>query len=85
MSYFANKSIKNQIKTIIENFTATEGQTVFTLVNTYEIGKNRLEVSVDGIQQFSPQNFTETSPTSITFSEGLPVGTKVDIEITQIN
>jgi len=85
MSFYANKSLKTHIKSLVESFVASEGQTVFTLNNTYEIGKNRLEVTVGGIQQYSPSNFTETSTTSITFSEGLPMGTKVDVEIMQIN
>ncbi|MCM3387354.1 hypothetical protein M3649_04295 [Ureibacillus chungkukjangi] len=93
MSFYKNKlaQINNyqinssNFNTVIERFVATEGQTVFTLNNTYEVGKNRLKVIVGGIQQFTSTNYTETSPTSITFLEGLSVGTKVDIEITQIN
>lgn len=68
-----------------ELFTATEGQTVFTVNTAYEINKNRINVYVEGIPQFSPDNFTETSSNSFTLLEEVPLGTKIKAEITQIN
>lgn len=61
-----------------EFFTATEGQTLFTLLNgTYEIGFGRLQVVIGGVPQYSPTNFSETSNNSFTISGSLPEGTKV--------
>ena len=91
MSFFINKPIVNyytidttNYKTFVEKFKATANQTVFTLTNSYEVGKNRLEVTVEGVQQFTPDNYTETSSNTITFAEGLPVGTDVVVEVTKI-
>jgi len=91
MSFYGGNPIVNNFtistsnfKTFVETFTATEGQTVFTFINTYEIGANRLEVYVDGVQQHTPTNYTETTTNSITLAEGVSVGTEVLVEITQI-
>lgn len=68
-----NISIKYQ------RFEATEGQTLFTLTNgSYLVGKNRLIVYVGGAVQVPTFNFTETSDTSFTLSDGVPAGTIVD-------
>jgi len=58
-------------------FIATEGQTLFTLSSPYDVLQNRIEVEVGGVPQFSPDNFTETSSTTFTLSEGITAGTKV--------
>jgi len=60
--------------------TATvEGQTVFTITNgSYVVGSETLDVVVKGVWQ--PPNsgaYTETNPTTVTLSEGVPKGTKV--------
>ncbi|AIW03307.1 tail spike protein [Bacillus phage Mater] len=60
--------------------TATvDNQTVFTITNgSYVVGSETLDVVVKGTWQ--PPNsgaYTETSSTSITLSEGVPIGTKV--------
>jgi len=62
--------------------TATvDGQTVFTITNgSYVVGSETLDVIVGTIPQ--PPNsgaYTETSSTSITLSEGVPIGTKVTL------
>lgn len=94
MSFYKNKlttintyeitATSSNINTPIEHFNATENQKVFTLVNSYEIGKNRLQVVVGGVKQYTPNNYTETTSNSITFIEGLSVGTEVTVEITKI-
>jgi len=58
--------------------TATvEGQTVFTITNgSYVVGSDTLDVMVKGTWQ-PPTAYTETSSTSITLSEGVPIGTTV--------
>lgn len=61
-----------------EKFTATEGQTVFTLTNgSYEVGKKRLKVFIQGVKQASDA-FTEDSSTQFTLSEGVAVGEIVE-------
>jgi hypothetical protein len=64
-----------------ELFTASQGQTVFTLTNgTYEPGVSLVKVYVNGLLQVSGTNFTETSSSSITLSEGVDVGSDVLVE-----
>jgi hypothetical protein len=58
--------------------TATSGQTVFTVPFTYTVNGNTLNVYIDGIHQTLGSSYTETSSTSVTFSEGLHVGAKVE-------
>lgn len=60
-----------------ETFTATANQTDFKLTGSYEINKNRLDVLVGNVEQFSPDNFTEVDSKTIRFASGLAVGTKV--------
>ena len=52
--------------------TATSGQTVFTVPFTYSVGENTLDVYINGVRQILNSSYTETSATSITFSEGVP-------------
>lgn len=59
---------------IVEKFTATEGQTVFDLVNTYSVGSNELQVTINGVFQTTPENYAETNNTRITFTSGLKAG-----------
>lgn len=61
-----------------ETFTATTNQTLFTLTNgSYQVGKNRLEVYIQGAKQAAGA-FSETSENSFTLSEGVPAGTLVE-------
>ena len=60
-----------------ELFTATEGQTLFTLTEgTYQVGESRLTICVNGAQQPSTA-YTETSSSSFTFDSGLSAGDSV--------
>ena len=60
-----------------ELFTATEGQTLFTLTEgTYQVGESRLTICVNGAQQPSTA-YTETSSSSFTFVSGLSAGDSV--------
>lgn len=63
-----------------DEFISTENQKVFNLNHTYDQFQNRLRVIVGGVPQYSPDNFTETSATSFTLSEGVPAGIRVIAE-----
>jgi hypothetical protein len=60
-------------------FTATAGQTVFSLSFSYDIGLNTLFVFVNGSKQIVSLNYLETSTTSITFLTGLNLGDIVEV------
>lgn len=65
--------------TLIENQTATEGQTVFNLTTlSYVPGVNAIRVSVDG-RRIS--DFTETNATRVTVSAGLKAGQELTFEV----
>ena len=62
-----------------QTFTATQGQTVFTLTGiSYVPGTNNLSVFVNGSKQIVSTNYLETSSTVVTFLTGLNVGDVVD-------
>ena len=62
-----------------ETQTATQGQTVFTLVNfDYSPGTNNLAVFVNGSKQVSGVNYSETSVNTVTFNTGLNAGDIVE-------
>jgi hypothetical protein len=66
--------------------TATANQTVFNLSISYQPGTNSLSVFVDGVNQYGPgaqYAYTETSSTSVTFTNGLHVGAVVKFTTTQ--
>ena len=66
--------------------TATANQTVFNLSITYQVGTNSLSVFVDGVNQYGPgaqYAYTETSSTSVTFTNGLHVGALVKFTTSQ--
>lgn len=60
--------------------TATvDGQTVFTITNgSYVVGSDTLDVIVGTTWQ-TPTAYTETNSTTVTLSEGVPIGTKVTL------
>jgi hypothetical protein len=61
-----------------KTWTATEDQTVFTITNgNYVVNQGNIDVLVGGVPQVSGIGFTETNSTTITLSEGVPVGTIV--------
>lgn len=62
-------------------FTATEGQTVFTLPFTYEPLQNKTRVYIGGVPQNTPENYEETNENTITLLEGAPEGIEVYIEV----
>lgn len=62
-----------------EKQTATQGQTVFTLIGfEYQTGTNNLSVFVNGSKQISGTNYAETSASVVTFADGLNVGDIVE-------
>ena len=58
--------------------TATASQSVFTVPFTYTVGANTLDVYIDGVRQILNSSYTETNTTTVTFSEGIHVGGKVE-------
>lgn len=62
---------------VYQVFTATSGQTVFNLTQTYSVGDNSLWVFLDGVRQVVNQDYTETDSDTITFSSGLTSGSQV--------
>jgi hypothetical protein len=57
---------------------ATSGQTVFTVPFTYTVGAKTLDVYINGIRQILSSSYTETTSTTITFSEAVPVTAVVE-------
>jgi hypothetical protein len=64
--------------TQVQQFTATQGQTVFSLTYTYTPNTNSMLVFVNGSKQIAGVNYTETSNTVITFASGLNAGDLVE-------
>lgn len=60
--------------------TATAGQTVFTVPFTYTPGTNSLNVYIQGIKQLLTTSYAETNNTTITFTEGVPLGCVVEFD-----
>jgi hypothetical protein len=58
--------------------TATSGQTVFTVPFTYTVGAKTLDVYINGVRQILSSSYTETTSTSVTFSEAVPVTAVVE-------
>jgi len=65
----------------ITTITATVGQTVVT-VPTYLVGYNELDVFLNGVFQKVASAYTESSTTSITFTESLKAGDLIDVRRT---
>jgi hypothetical protein len=76
MNYIAGATAST---TLEQSFTATQGQTVFTLTNfDYAPGTNNLAVFVNGSKQVSGTNYSETNVNTVTFTSGLNVGDIVE-------
>ena len=76
MNYIAGSTAST---TLEQSFTATQGQTVFTLTNfDYAPGTNNLAVFVNGSKQVSGTNYSETSVNVVTFTTGLNAGDVVE-------
>jgi hypothetical protein len=65
--------------TQVAEFTATQGQTNFTLPFTYIPDQFNLAVFVNGSKQIVDVNYSESSSTTITFFTGLNVGDAVEV------
>lgn len=63
-----------------DTFTATEGQTIFTLSHTYDQFQNRTSVTVGGVPQRTPENYEEASSNTIILNNGVPAGTIVEVK-----
>ena len=76
MNYIAGSTAST---TLEQSFTATQGQTVFTLTTfDYAPGTNNLAVFVNGSKQVSGTNYSETSVNVVTFTTGLNAGDVVE-------
>ena len=76
MNYIAGSTAST---TLEQSFTATQGQTVFTLTNfDYSPGTNNLAVFVNGSKQVSGTNYIETNVNTVTFTTGLNAGDVVE-------
>jgi hypothetical protein len=69
---------------LVSSYTATAGQTVFTLTDAFVLGANTVEVSVNGASQIVDVDYTETSSTSIAFLTGLNSGDVVVARVLQV-
>jgi hypothetical protein len=81
LNLFANGAGTNTgtAATQVQEFTATQGQTVFTLSFNYIQNVNNLAVFVNGSKQISSTNYSESTTSSITFSTGLNAGDLVEV------
>lgn len=71
-------SISPQASINEQSWTATEGQTLFTITNgKYVLGKGNIEVWVGGVPQIKGQGYNETSETAFTLTSGVVAGTIV--------
>jgi hypothetical protein len=68
------------LRVIFERQTSTAGQTVFTLTNTYPLGKGRIHLFVNGIYQGTASGtnlttpaFSETTTNSVTTTTPAPL------------
>jgi hypothetical protein len=77
-------SLDGLTRGIVEEYTATNGQTVINLVNSYTPGSSQLTVEIDGVPQ-DDTSYTETSTTSITLSEALVAGQRVVVTIGKVD
>jgi hypothetical protein len=78
-------SLDTLTRGIVEETTATDGQTVVNLTNSYtQVGGNQITVEIDGVPQ-DDTSYTETSTTSITLSEALVAGQRVVVTIGKVD
>ena len=62
---------------VLEEYIAAEGQTVFTLTQEYVVGAENLAVFVNGLRQARGTAYTESTSTTVTFTEGLAAGDNI--------
>ena len=80
LNFFANGSSANpSTATQVNEFTATQGQTTFTLSFNYLTNSNNLVVFVNGSKQIVSVNYNENSSSTIQFLAGLNVGDLVEV------
>jgi len=62
------------LQTVVQNITATAGQTAFSLSSSYQPGTNNLGVYVNGLRLVPGTDYTETSSTTLTMASGATAG-----------
>ncbi len=67
----------NASAVIVESQTATAGQTVITLANSYTPGSNNLELSINGLIKIKGVNYIETNANTVTMLSALSAGDKI--------
>lgn len=75
---FSRESVNNVTKV---SFTASAGQTLFSLGTAYQQSANGLAIYVNGLRQRVTDDYAETSSTSFTMTYGLIAGDEVDCYI----
>lgn len=80
MTSYVDGKASGLIRQLIEVFTAAAGQTVFTFATfTYKPDTGNLAVYKNGVRLFSPTNYLETSPTTITLTVPALLGDKIQV------
>ena len=79
-------TVGQQLTTTRQSNTATQGQTIFTLVSgvTYTPGAGQLRVYINGVRQF-PSEYTETASNVYTLTSGVNAGDIVFAEVDQFS
>jgi hypothetical protein len=76
MSYIGNApGVASQ--RLVNEFTATSGQTTFTLTNAYTVGY--VDVYLNGVKLVNGDDYTATNGTSIVLTTGATTGDSVSI------
>ena len=76
MSYIGNSpGVASQ--RLVNEFTATSGQTTFTLTNAYTVGY--VDVYLNGVKLVNGDDYTATNGTSIVLTTGATTGDSVSI------
>jgi hypothetical protein len=76
MSYIGNApGVASQ--RLVNDFTATSGQTTFTLTNAYTVGY--VDVYLNGVKLVNGDDYTATNGTSIVLTTGATTGDSVSI------
>lgn len=78
MTEYVDAHASGIVLTRVEKQTATSAQEIFTLTTMeYTPNSNNLAVYVDGVRKFSPDDFVETDPLTVTFTVGQTLGAEV--------
>jgi hypothetical protein len=74
LARYGRSALQQMTTYVEETVTATAGQTVFTLTNTYVPGTNSIQVYANGLRLVAGVDFIENSPTQVTLTSGATLG-----------